>query len=104
MFVAVYRMRLRPGSEARYEADWHTVTQIALDRFGSGGSALFKEADGTYVAIARWPSREHRKAFFERPDVDAALSARQHAAILERLPAMELDLVDDLWAPLPKPA
>lgn len=104
MFVAVYRMRLKPGAEAQYAADWHAVTQVAIDRFGSGGSALFKEADGTHVAIARWRSREDRQAFFDRPDFDPEERARMREAVIESLPSLELDLVDDVWVPFPSPA
>ena len=101
MFVAVYRMRLNPGQEDQYARDWHDATQVAIDRFGSGGSALFKADDGTWVAIARWPDRAARQRFFERPDIDPVVRARQGAAIAERLPTLELDCVDDMWIPLP---
>lgn len=104
MFVAIYRMRLRPGAEAQYEADWHAATRVAIDQFGSGGSSLFREADGTYVAIARWRSREDRQAFFDRNDFDPVQRQRQRDAVLDSLPGMELDLIDDVWVPFPKPA
>lgn len=101
MFVAVYRMRLNPGHEDQYGRDWHDATQVAIDRYGSGGSALFKADDGTWVAIARWPDREARQRFFERPDIDPVVRTRQTEAIAERLPTLELDCVDNLWNPLP---
>ena len=100
MFVAVYRMRLNPGHEDQYARDWHDATQVAIDHYGSGGSALFKADDGTWVAIARWPDRAARQRFFDR-EVDAVVSARQAAAIAERLPSLELDCVDDLSIPMP---
>lgn len=103
MFVAVYRWRLRPGSEAQFAADWRVGTLVARERYGSGGSALFKAADGTWVAVARWPDRESRGAFFTRTHYDADLRARQAEAVLEDLtdPAYELELVDDQWTALP---
>jgi len=97
MFVAVYRMRLKPGLEEQYARDWADVTQLAIDHYGSGGSALFKGDDGVWTAIARWPDREARRRFFARPDIDEAQQARQQAAIEERLPSLELDSVLDLW-------
>ncbi|MBP7704247.1 MAG: hypothetical protein KA105_03040 [Caulobacter sp.] len=101
MFVAVYRMRLRPGSEEQYAHDWADITQIAIDRFGSGGSALFKGDDGVWTAIARWPDREARRRFFEREDIDPEQHARQQAAIEERLPILELDCEIDMWTAFP---
>ena len=96
MFVAVYRMRLDPDLADQYAHDWHDATQVAIDQFGSGGSALFKADDGAWVAIARWPDRAARQRFFERA-VDPVVRARQAAAITERLPTLELDCVDDMW-------
>lgn len=101
MFVAVYRMRLKPGLEERYAKDWVDVTQVAIDHYGSGGSALFKGDDGVWTAIARWPDREARQRFFEREDFDPEQRARQQEAIVERLPTLELDGVIDMWTPLP---
>lgn len=103
MFVAVYRMRLKPGSEEQYARDWSEVTRVAIDHYGSGGSALFKGDDGVWTAIARWPDREARRRFFERTDFDAEQRARQQDAISERLPTLELDGVIDLWTALPHP-
>jgi heme-degrading monooxygenase HmoA len=101
MFVAIYRMRIRPGHETRYAADWKAVTQIALDRFGSGGSALFRDKDGIWTAIARWRTREDRQAFFDRPDRDPEMDARMRDAVLESFPAQELEVIEDLWAAFP---
>ena len=101
MFVAVYRMRLKPGLEEQYARDWAEVTQVAIDHYGSGGSALFKGGDGVWTAIARWPDREARRRFFERPDFDADQRARQQDTVAELLPTLELDSVIDLWTPLP---
>lgn len=101
MFVVVYRMRLKPGLEDQYAADWRAVTQEAIDHYGSGGSALFKGDDGIWTAIARWPDREARRRFFDREDFDPEVRARQAEAVIERLPALELDGVIDLWKPLP---
>lgn len=103
MFIAVYRMRLKPGHEDQYARDWHAVTQEAIDRYGSGGSALFRGDDDVWTAIARWPDRAARQRFFERTGFDPVLRARQADAVTERLPTLELDCVDDLWVPFPAP-
>jgi len=101
MFVAVYRMRLKPGLEEQYAEAWHAATQVAIDHNGLGGSTLFRNTDGTWVAVARWPDREARQRFFDRTDHDPEVRARQAAAVVEHLPTLELDCVDDMRAPLP---
>ncbi|KGI78571.1 antibiotic biosynthesis monooxygenase family protein [Oleiagrimonas soli] len=101
-FVVIYRWRLKPGFEADFIANWQRITDAARAE-GSGGSSLFRAEDGSYVAIARWPSRAARKAFFDRFDAradaqGAAMQARAEAAVLERLPALEMDALIDDWA------
>ncbi|MBI1406960.1 MAG: hypothetical protein GC145_12640 [Caulobacter sp.] len=101
MFVAIYRMKIRPGHEEQYARDWAAATQVAIDDFGSGGSSLFRDQNGDFVAIARWRSREDRQAFFDRPQTDLAAFERRKAAVLESLPTIELDSVEDLWTAFP---
>ncbi len=101
MFVAIYRWRLRPEREQDFIANWHRITQLGLAA-GSGGSSLFKDAEGCWVAIARWESREAREHFFQRMeagDADPGMRKRAQLAIIERLPAQELESVLDCWAP-----
>lgn len=71
----------------------------AREQGGALGSALFRAEDGTWAAIARWPRREARDGFFAHQIFPPELLARQAAAVVERLPSLELDLVDDQWAP-----
>lgn len=98
MFVAVYRWRLKPGSEEAFAAAWRDVT-LAAQPYGSGGSALFKADDGTWAAIARWPDRKSRTQFFEARSQDHDDSAMWDA-VAERFPPLELQMVDDLWKPI----
>jgi heme-degrading monooxygenase HmoA len=100
MFVAIYRWRLYPEREQDFIANWHRITQLGLAA-GSGGSSLFKDADGCWVALARWASREAREHFFQRMeggDADPGMRERTQLAIIERLPAQELESVLDCWA------
>ena len=102
MFVAIYRWRLHPGLEQDFVANWQRITTLGLAA-GSGGSSLFQDADGCWVAIARWPSREARDCFFEqmeRADADPEMRALARAAIVESFPAQELHCVLDGWVPL----
>lgn len=100
MFVAIYRWRLDPDRERDFIAHWQRITLGGLAG-GSGGSSLFRDAQGTWVAIARWPSREARDRFFGALDaIDDPISQRARLAVIERLPDEELDCVLDCWAPL----
>jgi len=103
MFVAIYRWRIDPDGEHDFVANWHRITRRGLVG-GSGGSSLFRDAEGCWVAIARWESRQARDRFLESltgDEADAALSERARAAVLHRYPDQELDGVLDCWAPLP---
>lgn len=101
MFVAVYRWRLKPGREDEFRAGWSRITDLARNRCGSGGSALFRAQDGSHVAIARWPSRAARERCFADGPLDAEASAMMQGAVQETLPTLELDSVEDLWAAFP---
>lgn len=99
MFVAIYRWRLKPGSEASFAQGWARITELASEQCGSGGSALFKGTDGLWYAIARWPSRQDRDRCFDDGPLDDRASAAMNEAIDERLPSIELESVHNLWAP-----
>ncbi len=100
MFVIVYRWRLKPGYEAQFERDWRDITLLAREKYGSGGSSLFKAHDDSYVAIARWPDREARQRFLDRKRIDTGTRERMNAAIEQDYPPLELDTLQDLWAPI----
>ncbi|GAC1314152.1 MAG: hypothetical protein NVSMB21_25450 [Vulcanimicrobiaceae bacterium] len=97
MFVAVYRWRIRPDAEEAFRASWRRITEIIVERCGSGGSHLFRDGDGTLVAIALWPSREARERCFATAPFDAAAGAIMRASTLETFDDLELDSLDDLW-------
>jgi hypothetical protein len=104
MFVAIYRWRLHPEREHDFVANWQRITVVGLAG-GSGGSSLFRNAQGVWVAIARWPSRAARDQFFgtlDGSDAESEMSVRARLAVVERLPDEELDSVLDCWAPFPE--
>ena len=104
MFVAIYRWRLHPELEQDFIANWHRITLLGVAA-GSGGSSLFKDTEGCWVAIARWTSRAAREHFFqlmEGDDAEPGMRARSALAIIERLPPQELESVLDYWAPFPE--
>ncbi|OHX34856.1 antibiotic biosynthesis monooxygenase family protein [Methylomonas sp. LWB] len=55
MFVAVYRWRVKPGYEAKFREGWLKVTDAVYQMYGSLGSRLHRDADGSWVAYAQWP-------------------------------------------------
>ncbi|WP_158882982.1 hypothetical protein [Rhodanobacter sp. L36] len=102
MFVAIYRWRLHSGLEQDFIANWQRITDFGLAA-GSGGSSLFRDSDGCWVAIARWPSIDARDQFFEqyrREHADPALQEAATRAIADSFPAQELQSVIDAWAPI----
>lgn len=101
MFVAVCRWRLHPEREAEFHEGWSRITRIARERCGSGGSALFREKDGTWCAIARWPSADARARCFADGSLDPEASGLMRQAVVEALPDLEMELDTDLWSPLP---
>jgi heme-degrading monooxygenase HmoA len=101
MFVALYRWRVRPEREPDFRRAWRRLTEVIRARCGSGGSALFREPDGTFVALARWPSREAWERAFAAGSPDVEATALLRDCVLERLPHAELENVEDLWTPFP---
>jgi hypothetical protein len=104
MFVAIYRWRLHSEREHEFVANWQRITLGELAG-GSGGSSLFRNAQGIWVAVARWSSREARDEFFGKLDgcdADSDMSARARLAVTERLPDEELESVLDCRAPFPE--
>jgi len=105
VFVAIYRWRVKPDREAEFQRGWSAITARYVERFASGGSALFRGADGIWFGIARWQSREARAAAFAIGVNEPAFSAMMREAVLETLPDFELDCVDDQWVfPMPNGA
>jgi heme-degrading monooxygenase HmoA len=101
VFVAIYRWRLQPGREDDFRRAWIGLTEIIRVRCGSGGSSLFRDADETFVGIARWPSRAAWERCFANGPLDPEMSALMRASVLEQLPTSELEGVADLWTAFP---
>lgn len=90
----MYRWRLKAGLEDQFARAWERVTLAIRTEFGSGGSALFRGDDGTYTAIARWPSREARERCSA---VSADDVARMMECVDERFPEQRLECITNLW-------
>jgi heme-degrading monooxygenase HmoA len=99
MFAAIYRWRIAPGSEAQFRRHWCEGTKLIREKCGGLGSRLHRARDGLMVAYARWPSRQAREqAFADLPiEVQREIDAMQ-ALVLETLPQLDLEILDDLLA------
>jgi hypothetical protein len=97
MFAVIYRWRVKPEMDAEFRRCWHVRTEKILAVRGSSGSRLHREPDGTYCAIALWPSREAWDATEPLLPDDAADSLTFSASLVETLPTLTMDVVDDLW-------
>lgn len=98
MFVAVYRYKLKPGTEADFAKDWAEVTQRGIAEGKSLGSILGRAQDGTWVAIARWPTKEQRDNWFASIPIDGARARIRHA-IETWIDDLEVEIVNDLSVP-----
>lgn len=58
MFAVVYRWRIKPGLEAKFEEGWRLGTEAIMRDLGGWGSRLHKTSDGRYFAYAQWPDEE----------------------------------------------
>ena len=62
-FAIIYRWRVETGSETSFRERWRAGTE-RLKGLGGLGSCLCREADGTFVAFARWPDEAARERAF----------------------------------------
>jgi hypothetical protein len=70
-FAVLYRWRIDPAHEDQFRRRWLEATMELRERFGALGSCLSRDAEGNFVAFARWPSEEQRDcAVADRPNPD----------------------------------
>ncbi len=95
MFCVIYRWRVRPESENQFIENWTVITRFYVENHGGLGSRLHRGEDGLFYAYAQWESAEHcEKAFRNFPEMPS--SSKMREAILESLPEIRLESVEDL--------
>lgn len=94
MFIAVYRWTLKP--EAQFEKDWAEVTRCGVEDGKSLGSTLGRAPDGSWVAVARWPSKQQRDEWFASCTGIEAARERMRAAYDRRFDDLEIEVTADL--------
>jgi heme-degrading monooxygenase HmoA len=100
-FCAIYRWRLRPGTEESFVAAWSRITSLLLTERGSLGSRLHRGPDDVWYSYTQWPSALAKAQGLARPSVDAAAWQQMRDAIAESLPELVLEPIADFLAPLP---
>lgn len=58
MYVAIYRWKLKHGTEEAFAGYWSEGTLLFRSEQRAWGSRLHRGDDGTYFAYAQWPDRE----------------------------------------------
>lgn len=87
-FAVVYQWRLKQGMEAQFVAAWEQLTQLLIQQRGARGSRLHATDNGTVVAYAQWPSRDHWERSCAVHELDADLSRQM------------LEAVEETWSPM----
>lgn len=99
MFVVIYRWDCSAENEAAFRDAWSEMTHLLRAQHDSLGSRLHRADDGTLVAYAQLPSREHwESARATGPAADAARETMQRCAT-RAAPPLLLDVLDDLLVP-----
>jgi len=108
MFVAVYRWHVKPGREAEFRAAWIAVTHATYGKYGSLGSRLHRNEDGSWVAYAQWPSRAAwERAWKDGVPADPVATATMRDCVEadsvdeQFKPTLALDVYDDLLRAVP---
>lgn len=88
--IYIYRWRVAAEHEEAFLERWRKATQDLHGR-GGLGSLIGKNAEGELVAIALWPNAKARDAAF------ATGGNSEPWPPSERLPAMRIDPLSDMW-------
>jgi hypothetical protein len=99
VIVAVYTWKVKPGFEEQFQEGWRLGTERGVREFGSGGSALCKMDDGTWMGVARWSDRGALERFRARsPDPEQVRLLTE--SVDEAHVLFEGVCLNDLWTPL----
>ncbi len=101
MFCVVYQWKVKPGHDEQFRGTWRTITEAIFQQHGSLGSRLHNSDDGTFVAYAQWPDREHWKLNFDTLGVDLARSSQVECLLEPIKVLMSLTVTDDLLSATP---
>lgn len=94
MFAVIYKFKIKPGMESKFEKAWETMTFEFRDTHGGLGSCLHKDDRGNFVAYARWPNRQ----LWEKDKNILNITAMKEMSecIEKSFPATPLEISNDL--------
>lgn len=91
VFCVIYRWKVAKKDETDFIRIWKGGTDEVYRLKGSLGSSLHKLSDGTYLAYARWPSRQA----WEKMMIDYNNTKRNPLGVDLGRP-LTMDLISDL--------
>jgi len=96
MFYAIYRWKLKEGMEASFIDEWKRATSKIYEECGSYGSRLHLAEDGTYIAYAKWSTKEERRKCWEKWDNDEEFQQLMQRYIDRKYPDIFMEDISDL--------
>ena len=95
-FVALYRWRVRPGTESDFTTAWARLTEVIRDHQRGRGSRLHRGDDGLFYGYAQWPDRDTWAEPWDLPpEADAWLTVIR-SSVIERFEPILLEPIGDL--------
>jgi hypothetical protein len=94
MFAVIYKFKIKPGMESKFEKAWESMTFEFRDVHGGLGSCLHKDDHGNFVAYARWPNRQLWEK--DKVIVNTAAMSEMKECIEHSFPATPLGIINDL--------
>ena len=101
MFCVIYRWKVKPGMEDQFRSTWREITEAIFKQMGSMGSRLHEAQDGSWIAYAQWPSREHWSKVDSVIGVEAARALQKQSLEGSVEVLYELTVTDDLLKQAP---
>jgi hypothetical protein len=99
LFIAIYRWRLKPGTEASFAAAWAERTRTVVMHDGGLGSRLHRAEDGRFVAYAQWPSRAAWELFMRTTAPPIPAGTMMRSCIESSDDPICLEVVCDMLVP-----
>jgi len=102
MFVAVYELEIKEGTEASFREAWLEVTRAIYKHCGSFGSRLHNtDRANILVGYAQWPSREQWEKDHKIADESYQLARNEMGkCLIQSKTVYKLQVSDDYLQPI----
>jgi quinol monooxygenase YgiN len=101
VFCVVYQWKVKPGMSEQFRSTWRAITEAIFRQLGSLGSRLHEAQDGTWVAYAQWPDREHWSRIENTIGVESVRALQAECLEEGSKVLFELTVTDDLLSDEP---